>query len=366
MNSPTYDTPCIMIDLDKVERNIRHMQQIADDHGIGLRPHAKTHKMPEVARMQMAAGAIGVTVAKLGEAEVLAKAGISDILIAYPVIGGDKIKRLAALLTMTHITVAVESIEGVEAVAEAGRLAEVPVDVLIEIDSGFGRVGLNPGEDVIRLAGVIASHPWLRLKGLLTFAGQSYDVPDPEAIRLTAEREVGTSVRMAEQLREAGYPVTVVSVGSTPSSSYAAAIPGATELRPGTYVFGDLMQVKLGAHELERCALTVRATVISRPAPDRAVIDAGTKVFSSDGEDSPLGTGRGYVPGRPGITLEWLTEEHGMLKLAPEEQGLAIGDILDFIPVHCCAVVNLTDQVAVTRNGQFESFWNVSARGKVR
>ncbi|WNQ12354.1 alanine racemase [Paenibacillus aurantius] len=360
------DTPFVLIDLDLVMGNIASMQAVADQNGIKLRPHAKTHKMPEIARLQMEAGASGVTVAKLGEAEAMIEGGIRNLLIAYPIIGPRKIERLAELLPKAHLTVVVESYDGMKAVSEAGRMAGLTVSVLIEVDSGFNRVGITQEEDVLAIARAIAADPWLKLEGLLTFAGQSYDAGDTEELLRTVKLEAETVRELTERLRKEGFEITVVSAGSTPSSPHVAGMPGITEIRPGTYVFGDLMQVKLGAHKLEHCALTVKVTVISRPAEDRAVIDAGTKVFSSDGEDSPIGTGRGYVPGRPGITLEWMTEEHGMLRLAPEEQGLKIGEQLEVIPVHCCAVVNLTDQVAAVRQGHVVELWKVSARGKVR
>jgi D-serine deaminase-like pyridoxal phosphate-dependent protein len=354
-----------MIDLERLNENIRKMQQVADSAGIRLRPHAKTHKMPEVARLQVEAGAVGVTVAKLGEAEVMADGGVRDILIAYPIVGRRKIERLAALLPRASITVAVESEEGIEAAAEAGRLAGRKVAVWIEVDCGFGRVGVAPDPIVVRaMAARISREPTLELKGLLTFAGQSYEAGSDDDRRRVAKLEAETVERLAEMLRAEGCRIESVSAGSTPSSRFVAGLSGVTEIRPGTYVFGDLMQVKLGAHELDQCALTVYATVVSRPAPDRAVIDAGTKLFSSDGEDSPIGTGRGYAIGYPDITLEWMTEEHGMLRLGEASRRLRIGDRLAFVPVHCCGVINMTDRVAVVRDGEVEAFWNVAARGQ--
>ncbi|MDR6550424.1 alanine racemase [Paenibacillus qinlingensis] len=359
------DTPFVLIDLERMGANIRDMQQIADLGRVRLRPHAKTHKMTEVATLQIEAGAVGVTVAKLGEAEVMADGGVRDILIAYPIIGRRKIERLAALLPRAAITLAVESEEGIAAAAEAGRLAGCRVAVLIEVDSGFRRVGVKPEAEFLRaLAARITEESSLELKGLLTFAGQSYDTESDEERRRIATIEAGTVERLAAMLEADGYRMEIVSAGSTPSSRFVAGLPGVTELRPGTYVFGDLMQVKLGAHELDRCALTVYTTIISRPAPDRAVVDAGTKLFSSDGEDSPIGTGRGYAIGHPDVTLEWMTEEHGMLRLDEAARGLRIGDRLAFIPVHCCGVINMTDRVAAVRGSEVEAIWNVAARGK--
>lgn len=365
MSITELDTPFVLVDLERLQGNIRDMQRVADTGGVKLRPHAKTHKMPEVARLQLEAGAVGVTVAKLGEAEVMATGGVRDILIAYPIVGQRKIERLAVLLSRATVTVAVESEAGVAAMAEACRLAGRRAAVLIEVDCGFGRVGIAPDPDAVTaLADRIAMEPALELRGLLTFAGQSYDAKNTDEQRAAAMREAETVARLSAALRAAGHRIDSASVGSTPTSRYAAGLQGVTEIRPGAYVFGDLMQVKLGAHELTKCALTVYTTIVSRPAPDRAVIDAGAKLFSSDGEDSPIGTGRGYAIGHPDVALEWMTEEHGMLRLGEASRHLRIGDRLSFVPVHCCGVINMTDRVAVVQNGEVKSYWNVSARGK--
>lgn len=368
MRKQELDTPYVIIDLDKTEQNIAAMQAIADQAGIGLRPHGKTHKLPQVGRMQVEAGAVGLTVAKLGEAEVMAAAGIRDILIAYPIVGEAKLARLVRLAEQADVTVALDSLDVAAPMSRAAEAAGVSLGVVVELDCGFGRVGLPPGQAVLELAQAVAKLPGLRLRGLLTFAGQSYDAADEAARRRIGLDEGRIAAETAAQLRELGLAVDIVSVGSTPSSRYAAQVAGVTEIRPGTYVFGDLTQVSLDAHELESCSLTVKVTVVSRPAPNRAVIDAGTKVFTMDGGDSPIGTGRGYIVGRPGITVAWFTEEHGMLELSQEEQdiGLAVGDTLEIIPCHCCAVISMFDEVAAVRGDEVEAIWPVEGRGKVR
>ncbi|NIK78703.1 D-serine deaminase-like pyridoxal phosphate-dependent protein [Paenibacillus castaneae] len=367
MKKEELDTPYVVIDMNKVERNIEMMQKTANEAGIGLRPHAKTHKLPILAYKQIAAGAIGITVAKLGEAEVMAASGISDILIAYPIVGRQKIDRLFRIAKQVKVTVAVDCYE--TALAISNRFSEdqeVSIGMIVEMDSGFKRVGVPPREAVLELAEKIAVLPGIQFRGLMTFAGHSYDAVDIDGIRQVASEEGTAAVQTAELLRARGLNVDMVSVGSTPTSRFVSNVPGITEIRPGTYIFGDLMQVSMGVHELQDCALTVKVTIVSRPSRDRAVIDAGTKVFTMDGSDSPLGTGRGYVVNHPGIQVSWFTEEHGMLCLPVEEQHLTVGDTLEIIPIHCCAVVNMFDEVAAVRNDEVIAIWPVLGRGKVR
>ncbi len=366
MNKQDLDTPFVIIDMDKVERNIANMQTMVTSAGISLRPHIKTHKIPFLAHKQISAGAIGITVAKLGEAEVMAASGIDNILIAYPIIGEKKIDRLIRLSKQVQITVAIDSYEAAAGISKAAAQAKTRVGILIEMDCGFGRVGLPPGEPVLDLAKQIIQLAGLDLKGILTFAGHSYDAHREETLRIVSLEEGRLAMETAKLMREHGIPVETISAGSTPSSRFVSKVSGITEIRPGTYIFGDLMQVKIGSHELENCALTVKVTVISRPAHNRAVIDAGTKILTMDGEDSPLGTGRGMVHGRHGIKVSWLTEEHGMLELSGDEEALAIGDTLEIIPVHCCGVINMVDEVAAVRGSEVEAFWPVLARGKSR
>lgn len=366
MEKEQLDTPFVMIDLDIMERNIANMQQIASNAGISLRPHIKTHKIPAIAHKQIKAGAIGITAAKLDEAEVMAASGIANILIAYPIVGERKTARLIRLSQQAPITVAVDSYEAAAGISQAATQANTRIPYVIEMDCGFGRAGVSPGKPVLELAERTGSLPGLEFKGMLTFAGHSYAAADEAALRRIGLEEGRLIMETVQLLRNRDIPVEIVSAGSTPSSRYVSQVPGITEIRPGTYVFGDLMQVAIGSHRLEDCALTVKVIVISRPDRHRAVVDAGTKIFTMDGEDSPLGTGRGMVPGRPGIRLAWLTEEHGMLELSAEEEQLAIGDTLEIIPVHCCGVINMVDEVAACRGNEIEAIWPVSARGKSR
>ncbi|REE68802.1 D-serine deaminase-like pyridoxal phosphate-dependent protein [Paenibacillus taihuensis] len=366
MNKRDLDTPHVLIDLDAVERNIARMQDIADRAEVSLRPHAKTHKLPVLAHKQIEAGAVGVTVAKLGEAEVMAAGGVRDILIAYPIVGEQKLERLIRLAKHVDITVAVDGYEVAEAISDAALEANMTIGVLVEFDCGFRRVGLEAGEPVLELAMRLVQLPGIEIKGIMTFGGQAYQAADESELRRLGREEGQAAADTAQQLIEQGIAADIVSAGSSPGSPYTANVQGVTEIRPGTYIFGDLMQVALGAQSLEDCALTVKVTVVSRPEPGRAVIDAGTKIFTSDGAASPIGTGKGYVVGHPGINLAWMSEEHGMLELDESEQSLAIGDTLEIIPVHCCAVMNMVDEVAAIRGEEVEALWEVQGRGKSR
>lgn len=366
MKKSDLDTPCIVIDLLKMNNNINRYQKIANDAGVALRPHAKTHKTPEIAQLQMDAGAVGITVAKLGEAEIMADGGIRDIVIAYPIVGSQKLQRLIDLAKRVHLTTVIDSYQVAEGISNVALQAGIVINVWVEIDPGYGRVGVKPGADLERLAGALVSLKGIQITGVLVFAGQSYDAKNDDERREIAARETSIACEAAATLRRYGFTIDSISTGSTPVSRFAGTMVGATEIRPGTYVFGDLTQVNTKSIEIDQCALTVLATIISRPAPDRAVIDAGTKVFTMDGDESPIGTGRGYVLGHPEITVSWFNEEHGILTLPLSEQGLQVGDKLEIVPVHCCAVVNMLDELNVVVNDQVEKIWTIAARGKVR
>lgn len=366
MNKAELDTPFVLIDLDQTERNIAAMQAMANRAGVKLRPHAKTHKLPQLAHKQVEAGACGITVAKLDEAEVMVAAGIRDITIAYPIVGQTKLQRLIQLARQARVTVVVDSIAVAYGISQAAGSAGIDIDVLCEFDCGFGRIGVQPGQPVLELASYVNSLPSLKLQGLLTFAGHSYEHGGEAELRRIGMEEGLAASTMATLLKQVGLPAGTVSVGSTPTAIYAGNVPGVTEIRPGSYVFGDLMQVRIGSHRLADCALTVKATIVSRPEAGRAVIDAGTKLFTLDGGEKPPDTGHGHVKQYPGIRISWLTEEHGMLELPPEARGLAVGDQLEIIPAHCCGVINMTDEVAVVRGNHVEAIWSVAGRGKVR
>jgi D-serine deaminase-like pyridoxal phosphate-dependent protein len=315
--------------------------------------------------MQLDLGAIGITTAKLSEAEVLAEHGVRDLFVCYPIVGAAKLDRLRRLAHETNLMTLVESEEGARGLSEAMRGEDRPLDVVLDIDVGFHRVGVPP-DDAPRLAGVIASLPGLRLRGVSTHEGSVYGVTTPEERAALAREQVGRLVDTAQALRREGQAIDIVSCGSTPGATGALQVDGITEMRPGNYVFYDAMQAALGTVPLDRCALSVVATVVSSHPPDRAVADAGSKALTTDrgahGGDTTASFG--VVRGRPGITVERLSEEHGWLRL-DDGESVRISDRLDIIPNHACVVCNLFDEVAVTRGDEVVGVWKVAGRGRV-
>jgi D-serine deaminase-like pyridoxal phosphate-dependent protein len=307
-------TPAVLVDLDVLERNVSRMAERARAHGVRLRPHAKTHKCPEIARFQLAAGATGLSLAKVGEAEVFARAGFEDIFLAYPVVGEDKGRRLLALADRARVSVGADSVEGARTLAAPFREAGRTLDVRLKVDVGYGRVGVRP-QRALAVARSVAEIPGLRLRGIFTHAGHAYASTTRRSIDEIARLEGETLARTAARLRRAGLPIDEVSVGSTPTAARAMTVPGVTECRPGTYVFHDASQVALGTCEARDCALTVLATVVSVPAADRAVVDAGSKTLSSD-PLRPRPGGYGRVLGRKSV-LEKLSDQPCLRRREP-------------------------------------------------
>ena len=354
-------TPAVLVDLDVLERNIERMAQAAREQGVRLRPHAKTHKAPAIARRQLAAGAAGLSLAKTGEAEVFAGAGFTDIFLAYPVVGTDKGRRLLALADRVRLAVGVDGVEGARTLGDVFHSAGRRLDVLLKVDVGFHRVGVAP-EAAAGTARRLADLPGLRLRGLVTHAGHGYLADTPEALAAVGRHEGRTMAETAEAVRAAGVPVEEVSVGSTPTARPAMSVPGITECRPGNYVFHDASQVGLGSCTIEECALTVLATVVSVPAPDRAVLDAGSKTLSSD-PLRPRPGGHGLILGRRS-RVERLSEEHGVVKVEPGE-AFRVGERVLVLPNHACVVANLHDRLLGARAGRVEEVLEVAARGRV-
>jgi D-serine deaminase-like pyridoxal phosphate-dependent protein len=347
-------TPVAAVDVAAMEANLAAMQARAGGLGIRLRPHAKTHKSAFVARRQLEHGATGLTAATLTEAEVFAAAGAGDLLIAFPPVGEMRLRRVAALAERVgRLAVSTDSVE--VAAALPAR-----VEVLWELDSGHHRVGTAPGAATVAgVKALVAAIGAERFRGLLTFPGHAYAVTDRAELGRVAEAEHRVMMETAAQLRAAGIAVRELSVGSTPTASWTEA--GPTEMRPGSYVYGDAQQVVLGAMTVEECALGVVATVVSTPAANRAVIDAGSKALAADSRLSLL-RGYGIVPGREDLVLERMSEEHGMLVATNGRTRLRIGDRLLVIPAHCCTTVNLHPAVLMVESGR--AWWEpVAARG---
>lgn len=340
------ETPFLLIDAERTNQNIRHMADIAAKNGVQLRPHAKTHKMPHIARLQQRHGAVGITVAKVSEAEVMVKNGIGDIFIAYPLVVPSKIRRALALTADARIIVGVDSAAGARALEAEARQFGGVLEVRLEIDTGLKRSGVRTA-DVKAVAEAIAGCPHLRLTGIYTFRGALIHGEATLDVRSAGVDEGMRMVSIAEGLREAGCDIQDVSVGSTPTGAYAAAVPGVTEIRPGTYVFQDRMQVAFGGCSLKDCAGAVVVTVVSCPEEDTVIVDGGSKAFATDVQPNtaPLYLrGFGHVLEAPEAMLERLTEEHGMIRIAPGH-GLEVGDRLHIVPNHICSTLNLYNSV---------------------
>jgi D-serine deaminase-like pyridoxal phosphate-dependent protein len=357
------ETPALLVDLDALEANLAEMAAVAARAGVRLRPHTKTHKSPEIAHMQVAAGAAGITCAKLGEAEVMADAGLDDLLIAYPLVGDDKLRRLAALLERARVRVTLDSVEVAEGLGRLGRELGRDVEVLVEVDTGLHRLGRPPGPPTADLVGRVARVPGVQLAGLLTHAGHAYRSPTAAERRRLAEREVLDLVETAELCRRQGIDLTEISVGSTPTARIGAFVDGVTEIRPGTYALNDATMMRLGVATEAMTAARVLATVVARPTAERFVLDAGSKCFTTDN----MGTVPDWlvVAGRPDLHMDFLSEEHGVGHRDGGEE-LRIGDRLQVIPSHVCGCVNLFDVAYGVRRGRLERELPIAGRGRVR
>ncbi len=364
MHISELETPALAIDLDILESNLREMAAYCASHGIGLRPHIKTHKIPAIAKMQIRQGAGGITVAKLGEAEVMAREGLDDILIAYPVIGSSKLARLIALARKIRVAVSTDSLQVAGEISKAALNAGVKIRLLAEFDAGLHRCGVQTPGELVALAEGMARLPGGEFAGFMFYPGQ---------IRVPPQEQVPALEQIDGQLREAqdrlyrsGIKLRVVSGGSTPSALQSHVMKTLTEIRPGTYVFNDMNTVRLGTTDLSRCALTVHVTVVSRAVKGRAVIDGGSKTFSSDPWRGSEKVGYGFCPEYPDLILESMSEEHGHLDIQACPQPPEIGERLRFIPNHVCTAVNLHNEVWGVRKEEVVERWPVEARGLVK
>ena len=356
------ETPAVLIDAETLDRNLRTMADYCLGHHLSLRPHTKTHKIPEIAKLQIKYGARGITVAKLAEAEAMADASIDDIVVVYPIWGESKWKRLTTLAQRVRISVAMDSLPIAEAISEWAKLAGVQVGVRLEFDTGFGRCGLPLEQSSVEIAARIRDLPNLRWEGISFYPGQ---IMGTRSIRdKDIEVENRRLDRLYSLLDAAQIPYPVVSGGNTPAALESHRFHGVTEIRPGTYVFNDRNTVDSEAATYADCAATVLATVVSTSVPNRAIIDAGSKMLSGD----QLLTGErryfGYVLGHPGLVLEDLSEEHGHLAVS-ERNSIHLGDRIRVVPNHICPCINLQDRVYVVSGEQVLDEWRVAGRGKV-
>ncbi|CAN5339559.1 alanine racemase [soil metagenome] len=355
------DTPSLVVDEGLLHTNIAEMAGMAKTYGVNLRPHIKTHKTPEIAKLQIANGAIGITCAKLGEAEVMADAGIDDILIAYPFFGEIKTQRLLAVMEKARIIVSVDSFEAAERISAAMAKHDRSIEVYIEVNTGQDRSGLRWGAEAEALAIDVARKPGLRLAGIFSHEGHA-NTQAPEDIEGVAIEAGHRIVETAEAIRSHGIEVPAVSIGSTPASSYTPTVAGITEMRPGTYVFRDTTGFRYGVYGPDRCAARFLATVVSHPAPDRCILDTGSKTLALDGSKGH--PGHGYIIGHPNAIIDRLSEEHAVVVIPANDPGFTIGDRVEVIPNHVCPTVNLADELVIVRDGHVIDTWKIAARGK--
>jgi D-serine deaminase-like pyridoxal phosphate-dependent protein len=348
-----YGTPAAVIDMDRIERNIARIQATCDSAGVANRPHIKTHKSPLLAKMQIAAGAKGITCQKLGEAEVMVNAGIDDILISYNLIGEEKMARLGALQAKADITVAADNAVVIAGLPRAAAIAGRPLPVVVECDTGRKRAGVETPAEAIALAREIAASQGLIFAGFLLYPTESGWV---EAQKFFDEALAGVHAH--------GLEARMVSTGGTPNLKNVGKLKGATEHRPGTYIYNDRMQVAAGVAEWEDCALCIYTTVVSRAGPDRGILDAGSKTLTSDtggGLD-----GHGLILEHPEARIVRFAEEHGFLDLTRSNTRPEVGDVVRIIPNHVCVVVNMMDEVVMVRGDEIIGTLPVAARGKLR
>ncbi|NWG12313.1 MAG: alanine racemase [Acidobacteria bacterium] len=364
MHVSELDTPAVVIDLGILEENLAEMAAYCAGHGIALRPHAKTHKIPAIARMQIDRGACGITVAKLGEAEVMADAGLGDILIAYPIVGARKLERLVGLARRARVTVSTDSADVARAISDTAGQAGVKIGLLAEMDAGLRRCGVQSPDELVTLALEMAHLAHAEFLGFLVFPGHVRVHPDLQPPVL---KEIDARLEEAQdRLFRSGVEVRVVSGGSTPTACRSHLMKTVTEIRPGTYVFNDMNTVAMGAADLSRCAVTVHVTVVSVAVKGRAVIDGGSKTFSSDLSRGGEGRGFGFCLEHEDVVLESMSEEHGHLNIESSSASLRIGDRLRFVPNHVCTTVNMHDEVWGVRGEEVVERWEVLGRGLVR
>jgi D-serine deaminase-like pyridoxal phosphate-dependent protein len=351
------DTPCLVVDIDCLERNVAVWQATAEAAGKRLRPHMKTHKTVEIARMQLDAGAAGITVAKVAEAELYVDAGFDDVVIAYPVAGAAKWARIAALAGRARIAVNVENPTAARGLSDAATAAGAALGVWLDVDSGLGRCGVPAGrrDDLLALGRLVRELPGLRLEGVTTYRGLGFQGADAVDPRQAGRDEGELLVDLATAL-----DVTEIAAGSTPTGRGVAEVGGVTEVRAGTYAFNDLMQLRWRSAAESDLALSILVTVVSINRDGRLTVDAGSKTFSGH---VVLSDGHGRVVARSiegDVVLDGLTEEHGVGRCSRQVE---VGDRLRFVPVHVCTTVNLSDELHAVRGDRVEAVWPVAARG---
>lgn len=358
------DTPALVVDLDRMERNLRRAAEYARQHQLHLRPHTKTHKSVYLAGKQMELGAIGLTVAKVGEAEIMAQTEPPELLVMYPVIGKQKLERLASIARSRPVLVALDSFEAASALSEAACFFQVEFGVLVEFDVGLHRCGVQSTQQLVELARSISKLPRLRWDGVAFYPGHIKKVDEAGLAAIDQlARDVADTLSVLEGH---GLSPRIVSGGSTPTLFHSHKIPGMTEIRPGTYIFNDRNTVLLGACTWDDCAAYVLTTVVSTAVPGQIVIDGGSKTFFSDPPPGGSEVTFGHIIEAPDARFIKMNEEHGYIRIEGCGRQFAVGDKLRVIPNHICVVMNLHDRVFGVRGDDVVTVWQVDARGKVR
>jgi len=370
------DTPALVVDVHIMEENMDKMMEFLRQGTVGIRPHAKTHKTPPIARMQMERGAVGITCAKLGEAEVLADGGIRDILIANQIVGESKLKRAAILAGKTDLKVAVDSTQNVKDLSKVAAEAKNTIGIVVEVEVGNNRSGVRDAEEAIAIADLASKLPFLRYRGIMAYEGHAVFIKELEKRKKVAEESYARLLRVRDALAEAGYPPQIVSSGGTGTYLLAGRTEGITDIQAGSYIFMDTRYAGVQGVGFKQ-SLTVLSTIVSHPEKGLYICDAGIKSMSEEfGPVSPLPS---Y-----GLKVVGMSEEH--VRLAPAEadpahishscidldrkyaQGilrpLRSGSKIHLIPSHCCTTVNLHDLIYAVRNGVVENVWRVAGRGR--
>ncbi len=349
MDIAQLETPVAVVDLDRLAANIQRLQGYLDAHGIANRPHIKTHKIPEIAWMQLRSGAVGITCQKISEAEAMAAAGIRDIFLPYNIIGAAKLERLVHLARRVTLSVTADSTYTVRGLSAAAQEGGVTLPVLVEFDGGLKRCGVQSPAEAAELALIIARSPGLCFGGLMTYPSNAQTDP--------FVRETKTLLK-AESVS-----VDCVSGGGSPGMWQAHTHPEVTEHRAGTYVYGDRHMLKTGAMQMDDIAFSVITTVVSRPTAERGILDGGSKTFSSDLSGLE---GHGLILEYPEARFYSMSEEHGHVDFSQCPRKPEIGERVTVIPNHCCVVSNLFNQIVGARNGKVEVVWPVAARGALQ
>ncbi len=360
------DTPCLIVNLDILEKNIKKMGEYCNEHNINLRPHIKTHKIPAIAKMQIESGAVGISSAKVSEAEIMADAGMKDILIAYPVYGEEKLKKLMNIAEKAKVAVSIDSETVAEEISKKAKETGNTIGILLEINVGMNRCGWEIGSEVLNVAKKIKDMDRLNLKGVMIYPGHilkglSDNLESEEVKKLQEDID-----KIYELFNSAGIEIEVLSGGSTPSAFISHKLNGLTEIRPGAYVYNDMNTARFGCVNEGDCALKVLTTVVSTTVKDQIIVDAGSKTMSSDTAQPKGSYGFGKVADYDNLFITKLSEEHGFIDISKSGNKFQVGDKLLIIPNHCCTTSNMHNEVFGIRNGRVELNWEISARGKLR